>query len=124
MAKWSMDKTNLTIDTKQEYTRDSLLALLKEKLGSEFGELESRDKVIMNGEIIVAQGVDGYENYIVPKKKKIRISQIQTSAKNRVGTFALDAATSGWSTLLGTKGIKGNQAVMQKLAEAIEEIVS
>jgi hypothetical protein len=122
--KWSMDKTNLNINAKQEYTRDSLLALLKENLGEEFDPLEARDKVIMNGDIIVAGGVDGYENYIVPKKKKIRISQLQTSTKNSVATLALDTATSGWSTLIGTKGIKGNQAVMLKLAEAIEKIVN
>ena len=84
--------------------------------------LETR-KVIIMGEVIVVPGVDGYENYIYPKKKKIMISQIQTSVKNRLGTFALDTVTDGWSTLLGTKGIKGNQSVMEKIAETLEKIV-
>lgn len=119
--KWSIDKTNLYVEVKTQYTTDSLFALLKEKAGDELGVLELR-KVVMLGEVIIASGVDGYENYIYPKKKKITISQIQTSGAKRVGDLALHTVTDGWSSLLGTKGIKGNQAVMVKIAETIEKV--
>ena len=120
--KWDLSKTNLSFTVKKQYTRDELLTFLKENNAEkEIGPLEPQ-KVIVTGEIIVAEGVDGYVNYIYPRKNKIVISQIRQTVKGRIADLAASAATDGWSTLLGTRGIKGNAAVAEMIAETIQKL--
>ena len=123
MAKWDLSGTNLTIKTNRTYTRDELLELLKEKWGDKYGELESRDKVIFNGDIIVQKGLDGYENYINPKKSKIVISQVQTSFKSRAKITALDIGTGGIAMFMGARGVKGNKQLVTQMGEEIESFL-
>ncbi len=109
-----------TIPTPRPYKADELYELITTK--GNFGGVQPELKKVLGMKTINFPGAGGFYNAVGVTKKSISISQFKESGKGLLKSFAIDAVTDGFGSLLNIEG-GSNAPVMKAIAEEIERLV-